>query len=75
MMQFANNDEVYNMYKSEGRELVIYKTKVYEVTKFIRMHPGGRKVIEQYMGKPIDEPFEAEEHSDTAQTYFGTKVP
>ena len=75
MMQFADNDEVYEMYKKEGLELVIYKTKVYDITKFIRMHPGGRKVIEQHMGKPIDEPFDLEEHSDVAKSYFGGKVP
>lgn len=65
------------MYQKEGRELVIYQNKVYDVNKFIHKHPGGKKIIQMHLGKPIDEPFNEEGHSKTAQGLFGdpTKVP
>ena len=63
------------MYKKEGRELVIYKSKVYDVSTFLNTHPGGKKIIEEQLGKPIDKPFDDEGHSKSAMGYFGKRVP
>ena len=47
MLQFENEKEVYDKYKEDGKELVIFKNKVYDVSKFINMHPGGKKILEE----------------------------
>ena len=39
------------------------------------MHPGGKKVIEEHLGKSIDEPFDETGHSKNAKTFFGTRLP
>ena len=54
---------------------MIFKNKVYDISKFIKAHPGGRKVIEEHMGKPIDDPFNETGHSKAAQSYFGERIP
>lgn len=75
MLQFANNEDVLEACKKDDKQIVIYKSKIYDITKFIKIHPGGKKVIQPHIGKPIDEPFGDQEHSDTAKSYFGTRVP
>jgi cytochrome b involved in lipid metabolism len=39
------------------------------------MHPGGKKVIEEHLGKSIDQPFDDTGHSKSAKSYFGTRLP
>ena len=40
------------------------------------LHPGGSKIIEPFIGKSIDQPFDDEEHSDKAKSHFGgVKLP
>ncbi|RKP19059.1 cytochrome b5, partial [Rozella allomycis CSF55] len=34
---------------------VIYKDRVYDVTKFLDDHPGGSDIIKQYAGEDISE--------------------
>ena len=57
------------MCKKEDKQLVIYRNKVYDIAKFLPLHPGGKKIVEDHMGKPIDAPFDDEGHSDTAKKY------
>lgn len=39
------------------------------------MHPGGKLVIEEHLGKSIDQPFDDTGHSKSAKSYFGTRLP
>ena len=76
MTQFESEQAVADLCKAENKELVIYKGKVYDVQKFAISHPGGKKIILKDVGKSIDQPFDDEGHSSTAQSYFGTeRVP
>jgi 4-hydroxysphinganine ceramide fatty acyl 2-hydroxylase len=45
---------------------------VYDVEKYLPLHPGGSDMIEPYLGKSIDEPFEENEHTKTARNQFNT---
>ena len=42
LTQYERPEEVHEIYKKEGKELVIYRNKVYDCSKFIKMHPGGK---------------------------------
>ena len=75
LSQYERPEEVHEIYKKEGKELVIYRNKVYDCSKFIKMHPGGKKVIEEHLGKSIDEPFDETGHSKNAKSFFGTRLP
>ena len=75
MIQFTSPEDVAELCKKEGRELVIYQSKVYDVQKFIISHPGGKAIIQKEIGKEIDVPFNDEGHSETAKSYFGKRVP
>jgi len=37
------------------------------VADYIGQHPGGSNLIENYLGKSIDEPFEEAEHTKSAR--------
>lgn len=41
----------------EGKKVVILFGGVYDLSKFIERHPGGKKVIEAQLGKDATEPF------------------
>ncbi|RYY83570.1 cytochrome b5 domain-containing protein [archaeon] len=41
--------------------------KVYDVTKYLKKHPGGPKVLLQYAGRNADDIFELTGHSDKAR--------
>ena len=71
MQQFASPQDVADLCKKDNKKLVIYENKVYDVEKFMISHPGGKAIIEKEIGKEIDEPFNLEEHSETAKSYFG----
>ena len=38
----------------EGKKWIIYKGMVADVSEFIDMHPGGAKMIEEFIGKELD---------------------
>jgi cytochrome b involved in lipid metabolism len=50
--------------------VIIFEGIVYEVTDYIGQHPGGSDLIENYLGKSIDEPFEEAEHTKAARQIF-----
>ena len=73
MLKFENSEEVLAATKKGDKKLVIYKNKVYDATKFMTFHPGGHKILEPLVGKPIDEEFDDQGHSNNAKTYFGNE--
>jgi len=70
MLEFENNEEVLAATKRGDKQLVVYREKVYDATKFITFHPGGRKILEPHLGKPVDQPFDDQGHSASAKAYF-----
>lgn len=50
----VNFNEI-NKHKSKSSLWTVYKGKVYDVTHFIDMHPGGEKLILRSAGKDIEE--------------------
>ena len=69
-MIFENEDEVYNLYKNEGKKVVIYQGVVYDVAEYMTTHPGGEDLIENELGRNIDVPFEEAEHTKSAKNIF-----
>lgn len=55
------------MYTKDKKEVVLWEDTVYDVSRFKKEHPGGVKLIDEYLGKRIDEPFEEENHSSHAR--------
>ena len=49
---------------------VIFEGTVYDVERYMPLHPGGSDMIEKYMGQSIDQPFEDNEHTKTARKQF-----
>ncbi len=45
---------------------------MYDVENYLPLHPGGSDMIEPYLGKSIDEPFEENEHTKTARNQFNS---
>lgn len=46
---------------------MIFEGTVYDVEKYLPIHPGGSDMIEPYLGKAIDDPFEVNEHTKSAR--------
>ena len=68
VLTFKNEAEVLQYYKkdTEGNQVIIFENVVYEVGDFMHTHPGGAKLIEDMLGKPIDEEYEDAEHTPSA---------
>jgi cytochrome b5 len=49
---------------------MIYKNKVYDVTKFIQEHPAGPNYITDYAGIDATTAFDDVGHSETAVTWM-----
>ena len=45
---------------------------MYDVKKYKFLHPGGDKVIQENLGKNIEEEFEEQEHSKSARKFMKT---
>ena len=45
---------------------VVYNYKVYDISSFIKKHPGGKDVLLEYAGKDITKAFDDANHSDDA---------
>lgn len=59
-----------DLYKKEGKHVVIYQGTVYDVTEYMPTHPGGADYIENELGTNIDEAFEEAEHTKSARKIF-----
>ena len=73
MLNFESNDAVLAACQKGDKKLVVYRGVVYDVSKFLDRHPGGRKILDPLIGKPIDKEFAEQEHSENAKTYFGAE--
>ena len=58
--------DIQNIIKEEGRALIIFEGDVYDATNFKATHPGGPKLIDNYIGKDITGAFYEEEHTKIA---------
>ncbi|OBU00982.1 hypothetical protein VE01_00631 [Pseudogymnoascus verrucosus] len=45
---------------------IVIHNKVYDVTSYFELHPGGAEVLQEYGGLDATEPFEDASHSDSA---------
>ena len=52
--------------KSSSDTWVIIHNNIYDVSEYINHHPGGRRVIERYLGKDATQPFQNLGHGKTA---------
>lgn len=70
---FKNEKHVEEYQQSHQElKLVIFEGSVYDVCTYLPLHPGGSDMIEPYLGKCIDEPFEENEHTKTARNQFNS---
>jgi cytochrome b involved in lipid metabolism len=67
-LTFKNEAEVLEYYEKdkEANQVIIFENVVYDVGDFMPTHPGGGKLIEDLLGKPIDEEYEEAEHTKSA---------
>lgn len=70
-MYFNSEKEVTDYCKKNGDlQWVIYQGVVYDVAEYLGQHPGGKEIIMPYIGQAIDEPFEEQEHTQSAKNLF-----
>ena len=65
---FSSEAEVLELYRSDkdNNQIVIFEGVVYDVKGYMPEHPGGGELIEEHLGKNIEEQFEEAEHTKTA---------
>lgn len=52
---------------SEGQKILVkYRGQLYDVTKFVARHPGGKKVLMDHNGLDVEKAMAMAEHSDNA---------
>ena len=59
-------------YSTEHDMRIIIDKKVYNVTEFAHLHPGGRAILQKLAGKDGTEKFEIFAHSDQARELLKT---
>ena len=57
LKNFETEQEVYEYYKKTNRKIVLFEGTVYDVEDYMDLHPGGSDMIEELLGKPIDDAF------------------
>lgn len=73
LIVFKNEHHVLEYSQNQTNlKLVIFEGSVYDVADYLQLHPGGSDMIEPYLGKSIDEPFEENEHTKTARNQFNS---
>ena len=50
--------EMYDFNRKEGFHLIVIHNKVYNVYSWLQSHPGGKEVLEKYLGKDASEAYE-----------------
>ena len=58
MKIYKNLDEIAFEATKNNRIYIIYKTNVYDITKYVKIHPGGEKIINDYNSKNVDKIFD-----------------
>lgn len=51
----------------EEKFIVEYRNDLYDITEFIKNHPGGRNTLTGYNRKSIEEKFKIVDHSSAAE--------
>lgn len=70
MRDFKNEKEVEEYRASSGKQIIIFEGTVYDVSGYISHHPGGADLVEDFLGKSIDEAFKEHGHSNQARLVF-----
>lgn len=70
MKSFKNEAEVEKYFVDTKNKVIIFEGTVYEIGDYMSQHPGGPELIENLLGKSIDEPFEEAEHTKSARNIF-----
>ena len=53
-------EEIKTANRKEGFHLIVIHGKVYNVHSWLQSHPGGKKVLDQYLGKDASEAYEGD---------------
>lgn len=53
-------------HKFTETKVIVFKGVVYDVGDFMHSHPGGEDLIQEFLGKAIDAPFEEADHTKAA---------
>ncbi|XP_045479897.1 cytochrome b5-like isoform X1 [Harmonia axyridis] len=61
------DDIVRNNGKTTDRTWILVKTDVYDVTHYMKDHPGGSELVEEYAGKDATSAFHEAGHSSDAR--------
>ena len=69
-LKIYTSEDISNLVKNEKRAIVTFEGKVYDTTEFKCSHPGGGKIIDEYIGKDITKVFNEEEHTKVARRMF-----
>ena len=67
---FESEQEVYDLYKIHQQKVIIFQGIVYNIDGYISEHPGGADLLEDELGKNIDQAFEDAEHTQSARNIF-----
>jgi cytochrome b involved in lipid metabolism len=75
----ARTDEYLANLSAKGRTCLTIDEKVYDVTNFLKSHPGGEEILRDFVGKDASQDFADIGHSHEAkemmkQYYIGEKV-
>lgn len=70
MKLFSSEQSVLEYFKASGHHVIIFEGSVYDVTDYLKAHPGGADQIEPYLGLSIDEPFKDIGHTKAARLVF-----
>lgn len=53
-------EEQVRLHSSEEDAWCVFEGKVYDVTDFLKFHPGGTQVLTEHLGKDVSEAFYGE---------------
>uniref|UniRef100_A0A7S3CN35 Fatty acid 2-hydroxylase n=1 Tax=Strombidium rassoulzadegani TaxID=1082188 RepID=A0A7S3CN35_9SPIT len=67
---FESEAQVAQLYKAEGKKVIIFQGVVYDVEEYMTTHPGGGDLIGDELGTNIEEKFEEAEHTKAARRIF-----
>jgi 4-hydroxysphinganine ceramide fatty acyl 2-hydroxylase len=67
---FETEEEVADLFKKEGRKVILFQGTVYDVAEYMGTHPGGEDLLADELGTNIEEKFEEAEHTKAARRIF-----
>ncbi len=60
------NENVLPNTENNDKIIVMYQNEKYDITNFIKRHPGGKEILMNYNGKDIEKAMLENEHSESA---------